>query len=612
MDYSAIGFKAGLEVHQQLDTEHKLFCDCPTKKSGEFPFEIRRKMRAVAGELGDIDIAAKAEFEKGLIFVYKFNPESTCLVELDCEPPHAMSEEALDVTLQMCKLLGSEIADEVLVMRKTVVDGSNTSGFQRTALVGRGGVIQTSKGPVRITNVQLEEDAATPMEKTDKEVVYRLDRLGVPLIELGTQPDIVDPQHLKETALKIGALFRATGKAKRGIGSIRQDLNISIRGGARVEIKGAQEPRLFPLIAEREVQRQLALLEVRDVLKKRKARVGNVTEVTGLFKNSKCKFMSKAPCVLALSLYGFAGVLGKEVQPGRRVGTELSDYAKLAGVGGIIHSDENLSKYGISEGDLLRKKLGLGVKDAFVLVASSKEKARRAIELARKRASMLAKFIPKEVRRGLPDGNTSFMRPMPGAARLYPETDCPPIVLTESRLKRVKVPEKPEETFKKLLKAGLSRDLAEKLVNSSNLGVFKKIKSKNPALVASTLEDSLTALRREGVDVEQISDEHIIELFKLYEKGLFAKESIPEILTTIAKEPGKPIKDIVDKLKFFKMSKVQVEEAVRRIVSKNVDALNSPKAFSIVMGEVMKELRGKADGGLIAKIVKEEIKKRKG
>jgi glutamyl-tRNA(Gln) amidotransferase subunit E len=609
-DFEKTGFKAGLEIHQQLDTEHKLFCDCPTEKSEEFPVKVERRLRAVAGELGRTDLAARREHEKQRVFEYALNPETSCLIELDEEPPRPLNQEALDVALQVCKALKSDVFGEIQVMRKTVVDGSNTTGFQRTALVGMGGFVETSKGKVGVTNVQIEEDSATPLEKQRDKVVYRLDRLGVPLIELGTTPDIKDGQHLKETALAIGALLRATGKAKRGLGTIRQDLNISIKGGTRVEIKGVQEPSLFPVIAEREIQRQQALLEVKKELEKKKARPGKSMDVTALFKKTDCRFVKKASHVEALVLHGFAGVLGREVQPGRRVGTEFSDHAKTAGVGGIIHSDEDLSKYNIMEMPAVKKKLGAGKQDAIVLVASDKNRARRAVERVSERATQFLSGVPQEVRKALPEGNTSFLRPMPGASRLYPETDCPPVLITSSRLKKIPVPEKPLQTRKRLLKMGLSEDLVEKLVGSPNLPLFDLIagKTKNPALVASTLEDTLTSLRRDGFAVDSITDEQFQELFQLYDKKEFAKESIPKILEALSLNPGKPVKKTVDSLGLERAGKDELRNSIKKIVEKNKDALSKPSAFNIIMGQVMKELRGKADGALIAKIVKEEIK----
>ena len=244
LDYKAIGLKCGIEIHQRLDTG-KLFCSCPSTLRDDKPhFTIRRELRAVAGETGETDIAAKHEQESQKYFLYEGYNDTTCLVELDEEPPHPMNEEALNVVLQISKMLNAKIIDEIQVMRKTVVNGSNTSGFQRTALVGIKGILETPEGKIGIPNIQIEEEAAKDIEKgTDKEgkdfVIYRLDRLGIPLIELGSDPDIKTPEQCKEVCERIGMILRSTGKVARGIGTIRQDLNISVMNGQRVEIKGA-------------------------------------------------------------------------------------------------------------------------------------------------------------------------------------------------------------------------------------------------------------------------------------------------------------------------------------------------------------------------------------
>jgi glutamyl-tRNA(Gln) amidotransferase subunit E len=608
IDWKAIGLKMGIECHQQLDTEEKLFCHCPTFRSESLPLSFERQIRAVAGELGEVDEAAVEAQSRGLTYTYKYNPESSCLIEADCQPPEPLNRQALDIALQVCKLLGSRVVNEVQVMRKTVVDGSNTSGFQRTALVGLGGEIKTSEGVVRVTALQVEEDASTPLEKEADKVVWRLDRLGVPLIELSTHPDIKSPEHLHETALKIGQLLRATRKVKRGIGTIRQDLNISIAGGSRVEIKGAQDLKLFPEIARREVARQQALLALRDELKKRKASVGKPTDVTAEFKSTKCNFVRKAECVLALPLRGFAGLLGKELQPDRRVGSELSDYAKKAGVGGIIHSDEDMRKYQIEEMPAVYKKLGLSEKDGVVLVAAQKDRVAGAVDRVIMRAKLLFEGIPSEVRAALPEGSTSFSRPMPGAARLYPETDLAPVAVTKAMLDAIPLPERPEETEKRLRSMGLSEDLVRKMVSSQNLDVFDAIKTKSPALVATVLEETLVELRREGVDVDRVEDSHLVELFKLYDEGLFAKESVIDILRAISFNPHKPLSQVIEGLGLTRVGDAEVRKAIKAIVARNKRLLGEHNAFDKLMGEAMRELRGKADGKLIAKLVAEEMK----
>jgi len=255
--------KSGIEIHQQLDT-HKLFCNCPSLLRGDEPqFEVKRKLHAVAGESGEVDVAAKFEAEQEKEFIYQ-GYDSTCLVELDECPPYEINQEALEIGLHIALLLNCEILPIAQIMRKTVVDGSNTSGFQRTVLIARNGYVETESGKVRIDNVSLEEDSCRPggassesenLEDEKNIKVYKLDRLGIPLIEIGTAPDITSPEQAKEVALYIGDVLRSC-KVKRGIGTIRQDVNISIEGHPRIEIKGFQDVKMFIPTIEKEVERQ--------------------------------------------------------------------------------------------------------------------------------------------------------------------------------------------------------------------------------------------------------------------------------------------------------------------------------------------------------------------
>src|SRR4030042_1757243 len=260
LDYGKIGLKAGIEVHQQLDTR-KLYCNCPSLLRKDEPdYEIERKLHAVAGEGGEIDVAAKHEAYSDRKFVYQGYNNTTCLVELDEQPPYLINKEALEIALHISLLLNCKIVPISQIMRKTVIDGSNTSGFQRTVLIARDGWLETESGKVGIWYVYLEEDAARKVSKQGDKVVYRLDRLGIPLVEVVTAPDIKSPEQAKEVALKIGEILRAC-KVKRGIGTIRQDINVSIKGHPRAEIKGFQEPRIFTQVVEKEVERQLKELE---------------------------------------------------------------------------------------------------------------------------------------------------------------------------------------------------------------------------------------------------------------------------------------------------------------------------------------------------------------
>jgi len=269
-----------------------------------------------------------------------------------------------------------------------------------------------------------------------------------------------------KTALKIGQLVRLTGKAKHGLGSIRQDINISIAGGAKIEVKGVQHLYLIPKVIEYEVQRQLKLLEIRSELLNRgvseKDLLDDIVDVSELFKNSQSKIIKRAlslpnGAILAVKLPGFKGLLGREVQPGRRFGTELSDYAKVwGGVGGIIHTDE-LPGYGITSEDVVKLYEYIGAdpnRDAIVLVADEKEKGVKALKAVVERARLALIGIPEETRAANPDGTTKYMRPRPGSARMYPETDIPPIRITSELVEKAKtlIPEHPDVKYKNSLK----------------------------------------------------------------------------------------------------------------------------------------------------------------
>jgi Glu-tRNA(Gln) amidotransferase subunit E-like FAD-binding protein len=262
MDYKKIGFKCGIEIHNRLDTKTKLFCGCKPRFSDSKPILlIKRKLRAVAGELGQVDVAAMYEYLRDRSFFYQCYDDETCLICIDEEPPKSVNKEALEVALQIAKLLKAEIPEEIHIMRKTVIDGSNTCAFQRTAIVGLNGILKTSQGNVGISNICLEEESAGKVKKEGNELTYRLDRLGIPLVEIGTAPEIKNPEHAREVAEKLGMIVRSTGKSQRGIGVTRQDVNVSIKGGARIEIKGVQDLDSLPKLIDNEIKRQQEIIK---------------------------------------------------------------------------------------------------------------------------------------------------------------------------------------------------------------------------------------------------------------------------------------------------------------------------------------------------------------
>jgi len=594
LDYKKLGLRCGIEIHQQLDTK-KLFCDCPSIIRDDKPdFEVKRQLRAVIGESGEIDEAALHEQRKRKDHIYQGYTDTTCLVELDEEPPHVMNKDALNIVLQVCKMINAKIVDEVQIMRKTVVDGSNTTGFQRTALVGRNGYIETEEGRVNIPTISIEEDAAKIVKRGKDNDVYNLSRLGIPLIELGTDPDIKSPKQAKETAAKLGMILRSTGKVKRGLGTIRQDVNVSIKGGVRIEIKGAQDLRSIPKLVENEAIRQVNLLEL-----PKKIETSKITDITKLLNKTESKVLRRSldneGAILAIRIKGFNGKIKQEVQPGKRFGTEISDYAKSkAGVGGLFHSDE-LPNYGITQKEInkIKDNLKVSSNDAFIMIADNKNVADKALLAVKDR---LAKSLVLEVRKANQDTTTTFLRPMPGAARMYPETDTVPII---PDVKNIKLPELIEDKIKRFEKDfNINNDLSTQLVKS---GLdfemhMKRHKNISPKFIADTLINTPKEIKKrynKEIDVEPLLEKILIKL----DKGEISKEAVFEIFVEIAN--GKT----PDYSKYKSIDKKEIEKEVIKIIKDNSGA-----PFGALMGIVMSRFRGKVDGKVISELIKKNLK----
>ncbi|HOT07967.1 MAG: Glutamyl-tRNA(Gln) amidotransferase subunit E [Methanosaeta sp. PtaB.Bin039] len=622
LDYRALGLKCGIEIHQQLDSRSKLFCGCPTvlRDASESDLEFFRYLRPARSELGEIDRAALEETLVVRRFIYK-SYSTTCLVEADEEPPQELNREALDITLTIATLLHMSVVDQVHTMRKTVIDGSNTSGFQRTAFVASHGSMDTSQGPVGIGILCLEEEAARIIDDRGDELVFSLDRLGIPLVEIGTDPDIVSPEHAREVAQHIGMILRSTGRVKRGLGTIRQDVNVSIRGGARVEIKGVQELGLIDRMVELEVLRQVRLLEIRDELVRRSASADfPVIDVTDHLRSSSSRVVlgaiKKGGSVLAARLQGFAGLVGREVQPGRRLGTEMSDRAKRAGVGGLFHTDE-LPAYGITAEEVssLRSLVGAEEGDAVILVAAPLQRAEKAMHAALRRAMEAISGVPEETRRALPEGTSEYMRPLPGSARMYPETDVPPVVVTGEMLAGLKLPELFTERASRFERQyGLNQELAKLMASSPNFQLFEDIVSEfksAPSVVVRTLETTPVELAREGVATSLLQERHFRECFALLARGAVAKEGLPSLLRAFAEDPEIEALEAAEKAGLGGLGSSEVEAIIREIVRSRADLVRDRKERSVgpLMGAAMQMLRGRADGALVSELLRREIER---
>ncbi|WP_207588843.1 Glu-tRNA(Gln) amidotransferase subunit GatE [Halomontanus rarus] len=617
-DYEDLGLVAGLEIHQQLDTATKLFCNCPTELRDPDASTRRftRYLHPTRSELGEIDDAALEESKVDREFEY-LAYDTTCLVEEDDEPPHRLDDEALETVLEIAQLMEMSPVDQANVMRKLVVDGSNTSGFQRSTLIATDGEIQTEAGPVGIEDLLLEEESAQRVEETDDGVRYSLDRLGIPLVEIGTSPDIRSPEQARDAAARIGMLLRSTGKVKRGLGTIRQDVNVSIAEGARVEIKGVQSLDDIDDIVRTEVGRQTELVEIRDELEAHDAAVGDPQDVTEVFADTDSGVIGGAldsgGSVMAVPLSGFDGLVGREIAPDRRLGTEFSDHAKRHGAGGIFHTDE-LPAYGVTseEVDALRDAVGAAEDDAVAIVAAATDVAASSIEAVAERARTALEGVPEETRGANDDGTTRYLRPLPGAARMYPETDVPPVEPDPSEVAEPELLTEKVERYQ--AEYDLDAGLAEQVAYGKFMPLFEELVADgvDPTLAASTLESTVTELRRDDVPVETLTATHFEQVFGMASAGELPNEGIPDLLSALANDPSRSAEEAAEAAGLGSAAEDEVREAVLEVVERNEGQVEEEgmQAFSGLMGECMGALRGKADGDLVSKLLREEIQKR--
>jgi len=654
LDPHGLGFMCGIEVHQQLATGKlhsreagDLYDVTATTVPEAWP-RTRRRLRASRGEGGAVDVAARFEARRRRRFEYVRSPNAG-LIELDERPPLPLDDDAVDITLTVAALLDACPVDLMQTMRKTVVDGSNTSGFQRTTLVARDGRLATEGGDVGIDVVCLEEDSARKLEAIDTDdgevVVYNLDRLGLPLIEIATAPDVTDPDHAKATALALGAVLRRTRRVRRGLGSIRQDLNVSIACGDRVEIKGCQDLEWIPRIVRLEMARQLHMYRLANTLRERfgqpplppdrreddeasEAEVAaalealvpiDLIDVSEALGESSSAMISKGQAaghvVLALVLPRMAGSLGTKSldEDGAqlpRLGRELAGAAKLAGVKGVFHSDE-LPAYGIQQEDVaaVRSMLDATEDDAFVLCLAPRWQATLALEAVRSRALAAFHRLPKEVRnvvvaKGAPaDGTTTPMRPLPGGARMYPETDVPPRTLTAEAWATVRehLPPTHEERRHRLGQLDLSEDQIDQVVARERDDVFLAHLGARPAKAFASLllehpdhAPEFLAMLLDLRGEERLSRDGVKAAAEAFPHG--ADE------TTVAgwaEAEGHVPADVGD-----------LQSIVAAVVASRLDFVNERGLGAIgpLMGLVMAEAKG-ADGKEVSGLLKDEIQR---
>ncbi|MDQ3873083.1 MAG: Glu-tRNA(Gln) amidotransferase subunit GatE [Thermoproteota archaeon] len=673
LDPGSLKLRVGFEIHQQLATKSKLFCNCSYEEAKDYEnsFVFVRKLRPTQSELGAFDPAAMFEFSKMHTVEYRAPPGSSCLVDADEEPPHEINPDALETALIFSLALHSNVMDEIHVMRKMVIDGSNTTGFQRTMLVASGGFIDVAGKRVGVQSICLEEDAAKLIGDQKGVRKFGLDRLGVPLVEIALEPVTGRPSEIMQVALTLGRLLRASKRVARGLGSIRQDINISVQDGHVVEVKGVQQLDQLVKVIEYEMHRQYGLILIAQKLKEKNVdikRVGDrIEDVSDILGNSASSRIVKTILesggrIIAIKVPGFAGMIGFEPYADVRLGRELGKLVKFYDIDGVFHSDE-LPNYGIADEDVaaVKQRLQMNDTDAFVILGGPNDKIQFASEAIIRRLKAAVNGVPAETRAAAPDGKTVFLRPRPGVARMYPETDILPISITDSTLVSLadKVPRPWDEIVDSLAKKyNLNKSQASQIFDSDYLNVFEEIANETkiePTFVAAKLTEDLTSLQRQGLDTSLLTIRDIRDVFKELDKGSIPKEAVIMLFEEQLKAYSRTKKcenckigtmrpelaKVTGQLRSYKCDncnrryvvavaneRVNISEAIKAVgvslindeeLSKGLDGIISNNmaiikekgmnALSTLMGRAMAEYRGKASGQKVNAMLKDKMNK---
>jgi len=627
-----IGLKVGLEIHQQLSTNKKLFCNCSSMETNEFTAKFSRKLRASKSELGEYDPAAIFENMKAKKMIYYTNPVSCCLVEQDEEPPHDLDHDAKNIALLIASTLKSNIFSEIYPMRKMVIDGSNTSGFQRTMIVSQGGYLNADGQKIGVQSICLEEDAAKLLADRETERDYSLERLGIPLIEIALEPVSASPSEMRKIALTMGRLLRTTKMVTRGIGSIRQDVNVSISDSGIVEVKGVQQLDQLEKVIEYEAKRQHGLLLISQKLKKLKlekiSKLKDIFDITELMKNCQSRIIQKSlkdkSLIKVIKIKNFAGMFSYSPYEDIRLGKEIGQLVRFFGIGGVFHSDE-LPNYGIDDShiEMIKKMLDNDENDGFIIIAGENSKLDFALDSIINRIEQAKQGVPAETRLATQTGQTIYLRPRPGASRMYPETDIPPIIVTDNEIDfaRKNIPKSWDESLLDLQKNyHLKPQLAEQIFDSEYLELFEKIcmnKNSSPNFVASILCSTITNLERRGLETNLLKSEDIFKSFEFLSQGKISKESIEIIFEQIMSGKTQSVEESIQKTSMITLSEDELERICYTIINNNFAIIDEQgtRAIGPIMGIVMKNIRGKASGEkvnmLLQKMIKEYLNNKK-
>ncbi len=631
-DYAAVGFKSGLEIHQQLLTQKKLFCRCPAGKySTQFDAQILRHMRPTLSELGEYDGTALMEFKTKKEIIYQINRETVCTYEMDDTPPFELNEEALDIALGIGMLYDCSMVDEIHIARKQYLDGSIPTGFQRTTIVGVDGSVPYRGHQIHIVQLGLEEDSCREVSDIGHRRTYVTDRLGMPLIETVTGPDMRTPQEAAEVGELLRRIVRSTGRVRTGMGAARQDVNVSVTGGTRIEIKGVPRLPRIPLLTYNEAMRQWNLLRLREELLRRGVRTesfeSKTEDITRLLKKTRYQPVSDAvasgyvvECVL---LRGFRGLLRWQTQTDTYFSREISDRVRviacLTTLPNIIHSDSTSETISTSEWQAIRKSVGGGDEDTLVVVWGSKQDAESGAREIVIRAKEATVGIPSETRQALRDGTNGFERILPGPDRMYPDTDLPPKRITVERLQRIRVtlPQRVWEREAWYNSLGIPADVVQPLAVSPYAQLFEeavKLWNIRPTFASVALIQWTKRLRRKRHNIASLTIRTMRDILLAYKNGVIPREGVFAAMLRVTDSKqlsSDTLPPLCSEHELTLVIKTTEEEI------KAVGVRRPGKQSEVLMGMVMGKLRGRIDGAAVARMIglgenkKSEIKSQK-
>ncbi|MFH1197489.1 MAG: Glu-tRNA(Gln) amidotransferase subunit GatE [bacterium] len=617
-DYETVGFKSGLEIHQQLLTEKKLFCRCPAGHYSEiYDAEILRHMRPTLSELGEYDGTALMEFKTKKEIIYRIKRETVCTYEMDDTPPFLINEEALDIALQCGLLFDCSLVDELHIARKQYLDGSIPTGFQRTAIFALDGEIPYKNRKVKILQMSIEEDSCREVSDNGHYRVYLTDRLGMPLIETVTAPDMKTPQEVAEVAWICSSVVRSTNKVRRGIGSAREDVNVSVEGGTRIEIKGVPKIGRIPLLTYNEAMRQWNLLRLREELHRRgitaetfQARSENVTKILKkVYFNPIRTAIDNQLIIKCVLLKGFAGLLHWKTQTDTYFSKEISDRVRviacLTTIPNIIHSDSKGENLASAEWVNVKRAVGATDDDTVVLVWGNEIDSEAAVKEIIIRAKEATIGVPSETRQALRDGTNGFERILPGADRMYPDTDLPPKRITVERQQKLSfdLPEKFWDRLAWYQTLNVPADIAHELSISRFANLFKYFVNEwgiNPVLASVVLIQYPKRLRKKGFNPSLITEEMLKDIFDSYKNGLLSRDGILLVLVK-SLEKGKFYPELLPRPLTMRELDQIISETTEEI--KNLPIRCEENYKPVLLGNVMEKVRMRIGGKIVAEIV---------